>query len=394
MPSTPPTASILIGVFANIPGPRVRGKVTHPLVNVLVISFLGVLCGCQGWDDLQDFGQIKEGFLRTFLDFEAGPPSADTYRRVFERLKPSTLEPIFRALTRHLVTSLEGKALAIDGKTLRGSFNKATGQKALHQVHAWLAEEGLLFGQVATDAKSNEITAIPDLLKLLDIQGMDVTIDAMGCQKSICDEIVGNSANYILGLKDNQPTLLAETEALFEQILGGASKKKKGKDYFRYEETEKGHGRTEKRVVVATSQIETLSKREQWKGLKSVVRVESHRTIGELHTVEFRYYITNLPADDIDRIARRIRGHWRVENSLHWTLDVQMGEDQSRLHSDHGPENFGILRRLALMVLKQDKTIKRGIKAKQKCAGWDNDYLLSLLVSEIPEISLPFVRRP
>jgi predicted transposase YbfD/YdcC len=278
------------------------------------------------------------------------------------------------------VKVLEGKALAIDGKTMRHSFDKATGQSALHQVHAWIVQEGVLLGQVATDSQSNEITAIPQLLSLLDVRGTDVSIDAMGCQKDIAKQLVDQGANYVLGLKENHPTLYAEVDALFDHPL---LVQNTSQPVFEYQEENKGHGRQEKRIVRAISS-DGLSGQEGWKGLKTVVRVESHRTIDNRKTVEFRYYLSSIAANEVERISRRIRGHWTVENSLHWSLDVQMREDESRIRMGHGAENFGILRRLALIVLKHDKTIKRGLKAKQKIAGWNNDTLLRFMISEIP----------
>lgn len=371
----------LLGFFSDLEDPRVNRTKLHPLINIVMIATLGVICGCEGWDELHHFGEIKLTFLSTFLDMRNGVPSADTIRRLFEALEPKAFAGSFERLVQALASAHAGQSLpsnkqiAVDGKTLRGSVNAAIDRTALHLVHAWYVEKSVLLGQVATSEKSNEITAIPALLAMLDLRNATVTIDAMGCQKEIAAAIVDKQGDYVLSLKDNHPTLRAEVEALFEE-----DRRKRTPTADAICEMSKGHGRTETRWVRTLTAPTALFERAEWKGIKSLACVSSVRIVDGERSEERRLYISSLESNALE-IAAKIRNHWRVENELHWTLDVALREDDSRISAGNGSENFAMLRRVAVMLLKREKTIKMGIRAKQKAAGWSNDQLVRTLVA-------------
>ena len=364
--------------FADLPDPRVERTRLHNLLDILTIALLGIVCGAEGWDQMEEFGDGKLDWLRTFLPLANGIPCADTFRRVFGALDPKEFHACFQKWVQSLSQSLAGKVVAIDGKTLRGSYDTAAQQSPLHLVHAWAAQNQLLLGQLATEEKSNEITAIPMLLKLLDLKGAVVTIDAMGCQTKIAKAIVEQGADYVLALKGNQETLHQEVVDLF------SDKKADVKAPLPYAQTVDGdHGRIETRRTYVTSDIDWFVDQSEWSKLHCFVMVESEREIGDKKTLERRYYISSLSAN-AERFSGIIRSHWSVENQLHWSLDVALGEDQSRVRKDHGPENLSLVRKMALMLLKRETTKKRGIRTKQYRACLDNDYLLSVLAAGLP----------
>jgi len=362
--------------FASLQDPRVERRKLHQLMDVVIIALLAVIAGADGWEDLEDFGETRHDWLGTFLRLPNGIPSADTFRRVFEALDPGEFQRGFFGWMGELCESLRGKLLAIDGKTARGSFAKEAGQGPLHIVSAWVQENALVLAQLAVEDKSNEIVAIPKLLELLDLRGATVTIDAMGCQKKIAAAIVDKGADYVLALKDNQATMCEEVKEFFTHAEAGGWRDTP----HTFDETaDKGHGRLEMRRVWASSAIDWLDPRHEWKGLRSIVMVERTRSVGEQTSCERAYYITSHAAEAA-ALSARIRGHWSIENTLHWTLDVTFHEDQSRIRSKNGVQNFAALRKLALALLKRDASMpKLSIPRKRKRAARLDDYLLAVL---------------
>ncbi len=373
----------LVETMDAVPDPRRQCKnLRHRLVDVLIIGFSGVLCGCDDFVEIEEFGRSKEPLFRRFLELSNGIPSHDTFRRVFQAVCPL-------ALQRCLIEWLEGQRqtsaaaeagdqiVAIDGKTLRRTFDRGRGLGALHLVSAWATANGISLGQVAVDAKSNEITAIPQLLELLDLKDCVVTIDAAGCQKEIAAKIVAKDADYVLALKDNQPTLHGQVaESFLEQFEVDDPKGK----LRCHREVEKSHGRTETRETFVLPAPKKLTATGTWVGLASIVMVIRHcldHASGK-STDEVRYFISSVSAR-AKRLARAVRQHWGIENGLHWVLDVAFNEDRMRQRDRHGIENLALLNRLAVSLLRQDKTVKAGVKCKRKTAGWDDDYLLHLL---------------
>ena len=349
--------------------PRVERTREHLLEEILLIAIAAVLSGAESWNDMEDYGHAKREWLKSFLSLPSGIPSHDTFNRVFAALDPTELEKGFVAWVSSIARLTAGEVVAIDGKTLCGS--RQPGQKAVvHMVSAWASANNLVLGQRKVDDKSNEITAIPKLLEALELSGTVVTIDAMGCQKAIAEKIVDKKADYVLAVKDNQGHLLEEVKDSFRMLGADAVA----------EEIDCGHGRVERRscsVIADTSLVEQAA---QWPSLRGLVRIEAeryHKVSGKTER-EIRYYITSLKPDAA-RLNAAIRQHWGIENKLHWALDVSFGEDQSRKRAGYAAQNFSILNRIALNLLKQEKTSKRGIKGKRLKAGWDHDYLLKLL---------------
>jgi predicted transposase YbfD/YdcC len=361
--------------FAGLTDPRIDRTRLHDLLDIIAIAICAVVAGADSWDDIEDFGHAKIGWLKSFLPLTNGIPSHDTFRRVFERLDPDQFQRCFLGWIEALHEATERQVVAIDGKTLRRSFDRAGGKSALHTVHAWATANHLLLGQVAVDEKSNEITAIPKLLKMLEITGAIVTIDAMGCQKEIARTIRGRGADYVLALKANHERLFEQVVAFFD---GACARLMKGPDIRYHREWGEGHGRTECRRCWATSDLSWVEGREEWAGLKSVAMVEAERFVGDSLSVETRYYLSSLE-NDAGLLNGAARSHWGVENSLHWVLDVAFDEDRSRIKKENAPENFGLLRRLALCLLKKETTSKRSIKGKRLQAAWNDAYLLRVL---------------
>lgn len=361
--------------FSLIEDPRIdRGKF-HRLEDILIIAVCAMLCGAEHFVDFEDFGHAKEDFLRTFLQLPHGIPSHDTFRRVFALLDPQQFADCFRRWTEGLRQAVGAEVVAFDGKTLRRSHDRAHGKESIHMVSAWARENGLVLGQIKVEDKSNEITAIPELLRALKLAGCIVTIDAMGCQTKIASEIVAAQADYVLALKGNQSTLHEEVKGFLEDAQAGGFPEI-AHDFL--ETNERGHGRVETRRYWITEDIDWLTPHAQWEKLRTVGMVESIREIHGQVTVERRFYICSI-GPEAREFARAVRGHWAIENSLHWCLDVSFAEDQCRVRTGYAAENLALLRHIALNILKGETTKKRGIKGKQKVAGWNHSYLLTLL---------------
>ena len=358
--------------FAELQDPRVERNREHLLEEILWMTIAAVLSGAGGWNEIEHYCQTKRKWLRSFLRLPGGIPSHDTFNRVFSLLDPEQLEKGFTRWVSALAKLTDGEVVAIDGKTLRGT--REAGKKAIvHMVSAWANSNNLVLAQRKVDEKSNEITAIPRLLEVLELSGTVVTIDAMGCQKAIAAKIVEKKADYILAVKDNQGQMLEEVKDSF-RLLEAVSA---------HEEIDCGHGRVERRSCAVIADTSLVEKAVDWAGLRSLVRIEAeryHKVSGKTER-EIRYYITSL-RPDAARLNMAIRQHWCIENKLHWVLDVAFGEDHSRKRAGHAAQNFSLLNRIALNLLKQDKTCKLGIHGKRLQAGWDNDYL-KLLLREI-----------
>jgi predicted transposase YbfD/YdcC len=370
------TANSLLEHVGLIEDPRVTGRCNHLLVDIITIAITSILCGADDWNSIERFGRIKEEWFSKFLRLPDGIPSHDTFRRVFAQLDPSAFQECFIGWVRDVAGTIEG-VIAIDGKTLRRSHDRNRGKKAIHMVSAWAAENSLVLGQVKTDEKSNEITAIPELLKLLDINGCIVTIDAMGCQKAIAQQIVDQGGDYLLALKGNQSGLLEAVETVFEQA-DRAGYKDYSSDYD--ETSERSRNRLETRRHW-TIQCEGLFEHSNlWSALNIIGMVECERTVKGDTTIEYRYYIGSIE-NNARLFGKSIRDHWGIENKLHWRLDMGFREDESRIRKGHSAENFAVMRHFAINLLKQDKRMKLGVKNKRLSAGWDDDYRTNLLLS-------------
>ena len=353
--------------------PRVDRTKHHELVGIVVIAILAVICGSDGWDDIVDFAAVREVWLKSFLKFPAGVPSADTFRRVFVALDPQQFARCFASFVAELSGHVEGKLVCIDGKTMRRTFARERGQGPLHLVSAWVADNALTLGQVAVDAKSNEVTAIPELLALLEIRGATVTIDAAGCQRKIAAAIVDKGADYVLALKGNQPLLEQEVASYFEDTLGS------GVVLSHHQSVDKGHGRLETRRTWTSMDLGWMSERRRWKGLRTIVMVERERQVGEHSSTERAYNLSSreLAAEGAGAL---VRGDWGIENGLHWVLDMVFDEDRSRIRDRRAAQNFALLRKFALALLKNEPTeTKKNITRKRKRASWDHDYLFLVL---------------
>jgi predicted transposase YbfD/YdcC len=360
--------------FASLSDPR-RGKVTYPLINVVAIALCATIAGADDFVAIADWARQKRDWLGLFLDLSSGIPSHDRFNAIFRALKP---EPFERCLVSWITALHEvaaGQLVAIDGKTLRQSFDKATGKSPLHMVSAWATASKISLGQVAVAEKSNEITAIPELLKLLELQGALVTIDAMGCQTEIARKIVEKQADYVLAVKGNQPSL---HDGIMEFFLGHMEDDFARVKVSRHETKEEGHGRKEHRTYYVCDVPEELPDRGRWKGLKRIGLAISDTVRSGKPCDDVRCYILSK------RLSARsfgaaVRGHWGIENSLHWQLDMSFGEDRSRVRKDHADANMAAMRRLALGLLKNEASKKVGIKNKRLVAAWNTDYLRQVL---------------
>jgi len=365
----------LLRWFEDLPDPRPGHNVMHRLSDMVALAILAVLCGADSWMDVATFGRCREPWLRTFLPLPHGIPSHDTFGRVFGRIPPLSFEKCFMKWMAALAQS-PCRLIALDGKALRHSFDTADQKAAIHMISAWSQENQLVLGQLATQAKSNEITAIPELLELLDLQGAVVTADAMNCQKSIAEKIVDQGGDYLLQVKSNQPSLHQDLELLFAE---GMRTDCQGVRHESIEEVDGGHGRVERRRLWTTDDIAWYGDASQWKGLSRFICIESTRQVGDKRSVDRRYYISSLRQATPEFLLRTLRGHWGIENRLHWCLDVSFNEDDSRIRKGHAAENFSRLRRIALNLLRKDKTYNVGIKTKAKACSWDHQYLLNIL---------------
>ena len=362
--------------FKDLEDPRIyTDNKRHRLLDIVVIAMLAVLSGADGWADIFAWADARKTWLATFLALPNGIPSRDCIRRVISRLDADQFHACFVAWMGAVCEVTGGEIIAIDGKTLRRSFERRSGKAALHMVSAWAVKNHVLLGQEAVDQKSNEITAIPKLLEILDLTGAVVTIDAMGCQKEIARQIRDGGGDYVLALKGNQSQIHEGVKQSFEEHIED--------DFARvacrhYETNERGHGRTEERHYYQMKVPMTLPGREEWRDLKTIGLVVNLTETNGKPSDEVRYFLSSLPLG-VKRFAEAVRGHWQIENGLHWTLDVTFNEDQSRIGKDDGAENFGPLRRMALSLLKRYRGDKRSVRQRRLRAGWNREYLLKIL---------------
>lgn len=373
--------SSLLECLEQLPDPRIHRTQEHRLIDILVIGICTLLCGGEGFNDMEDFGKAKKDWLKTFLELPNGIPSHDTFNRVFAALNPTLFMDCFLQWTQGLRIATDKEIVAMDGKALRRALNK--GQPLPYIVSAWAVENGLVLGQVKVAEKSNEITAVPELLRALELAGCIVTLDAMGCQKKIAKEIIESDADYVLALKGNHETVHEEVKSYLDDAIAQmkvtpSAISPHSSPLTFHQTVEKDHGRIETRRYWQSQTLDWFADLSKWEGLRSVGVVESVRNINGQITTERRYYLSSLP-QDVFCFARAVRSHWGVENNVHWHMDVSFGEDQSRARTGFAAENLATLRRLALNMLKREKTKKRGIRGKQKNAGWDHTYLLRLL---------------
>jgi len=364
----------LISHFSPVTEPRSAKNMLYPLEEILLLCICAVVSGAEGWKDIATFGRIKVDWLRQFLPYINGIPSEDCIGWVMARLSPRAFQECFVTWTQSVAQITDGEVVAIDGKTLRRSHDRRKGRSAIHMVSAWANANRLSLGQVETEEKSNEITAIPKLLALLELKGCIVTIDAMGCQKAIAEKVVAKGADYVLAVKDNQPQLHEALCDYFETAQA-ADFEQVPLSYF--EETDAGHGRCEVRRHWLVKDLSTLPEPENWANLQSIGMVESERHEGNQISQERRYYITTL-ADDAKGFGNAVRAHWGVENQLHWTLDVIFREDESRIRRDHAPANFNTLRQFSLNLLKRSVP-SMSVRQKKYKAGWDDDFRAKIL---------------
>ncbi len=367
--------------FDSISDPRIERCKKHNLLDILLLAISAVMSGSEGWEDIENFGHIKLDWLRQYRPFEAGIPRHDTIARVICRLKADEIEQAFQAWISSLVETTGCDVIAVDGKTARRSFSTKDRKNALHTVSAWSCQHQLVLGQVAVDAKTNEITAIPELLNMLDIENSIITLDAMGCQKEIAKQIIGQKADYILALKGNHSGMQGELQAWWHKLQreGFTSE-----NYAEYTVTDSGHGRIETRTC---QQIlinpKWLDKKYQWVGLKSIIKVTSnvYEKSTEKETAETRWYISSLDLN-AEHSLYAVRNHWQVE-SMHWMLDMTFREDESRIRKGRGPLAFNVMRKIAMGLFKQDNTKSASIVAKKKMAALDDGYRSTLLESGI-----------
>jgi len=378
----------LLEHFQDLPDPRLDRTKDHDLIDILVIAICTLLCAGESFNDMEDFGHAKHDWFKTFLRLRNGIPSHDTFNRLFAALDPAAFLECFVRWTQSLRQAVAQEIVALDGKALRRALAEDQSLKVV--VSAWAESNNLVLGQLKVDDKSNEITALPQLLRALELAGCIVTADAMGCQKQIAKEIIEADADYVLALKGNHATVQEEVKSFLDATLAetqsprpvGAKLAAAAATLVKCETVEKDHGRIETRRYYQSAALEWFADRAQWAGLRTVGMVEAIREVGAERTVERRYYLSSLPLG-VETFARAVRGHWSVENKLHWVLDVQMREDHSRARTGYAAENLATLRRLALNLLKREKTNRRGIRGKQLNASWNHAYLLRLLGVEI-----------
>lgn len=375
------TATTLATHFADLDDPRVEGRSVHKLIDILVIGICTVICGGDDYPSMEAFGNAKEKWLRTFLELPEGIPSSDTFWRVFGAIDPEQFQTCFLTWMSSVCQVSDGEIIALDGKQLRRSFDSEDNKAAIHMVSAWATSNRLVLGQRKVDEKSNEIAAIPELLRRLDIAGCIITVDAMGCQTDIAEQIIDQEADYLFALKGNQGQLHEDVVLLFKD-LEESEYTAYDHDYAKTVDTD--HGRIEVRhgwTICDPQLIAHLRNADRFTNLQTVVRVRSERYIGpdyEEHSVEDRFFIGSATTQAAHAL-QAARTHWQIENGLHWVLDISFREDESRIRKRNGQQNFAVLRHIALNALKQEKTAKVGVKNKRLKAGWDNAYLLKVL---------------
>lgn len=373
----------IMELFEEIPDPRrPGGNIQHKLVDLLVIILLGVICGCETWIEIEDYAHAKYEWLKTILELPGGVPSNDTYRRLMTRMLPQRLEEAYRQWVLPYVGGCIGKHIAIDGKTICTASNyrlsnEETPEGKLHIISAWVREDGISLGQIKTDEKSNEITAIPKMLDTLDVKGAVVTIDAMGCQVDIAEKIIDREANYLLALKKNQLNLYESVEEYFKWARTEPIEKKQLKEYS-YEEHE--HGRHVYRTVEVCNDVSWIETVREWKRLSSIVCVTRKGEREGRQTEETAYYISSREWE-ADEVAKHIQGHWTIENNLHWSLDAAFNEDSSKIHLGYSAENLSVIRKIAQKLLKAETTFKGGsIRRKARRVALLNDYAEKVLM--------------
>jgi predicted transposase YbfD/YdcC len=374
MPASPLVELIAIH-FANVTDPRIERSKRHSLLNIFILALCATLGGADSWADVERFAKAKLNFFRGFLDLPNGIPSHDTFSRVFRIVDPNALLVAVQSWLSDFRAAVDREHVAIDGKTLRGSFDTAAGKSPLHLVSAWATEARVSLGQLAVADKSNEITAIPVLIELLDLKGCIVTIDAMGCQKDIAAAIRDAEADYVLTLKDNHPHLHDAVRDTFTDVL---LRESAYPDVRHTQTVDRGHGRKEIRDYYIMPIPADLCQKEEWQDLQSVGMVFRQCERDGRSVEEMCFYLSSLPPL-VKKFARVVRGHWGIENQLHWSLDVTFSEDACRVRKDRGPENLGIFRRLALSILKSDTTDDDWLRGKRNRAGWNENFLLQLL---------------
>lgn len=363
--------------FSKIKDERQESKISHKLIDIIIIAICAVICGADGWEDIEIFGKTKLKWLLSFLKLENGIPSADTFARVFSFIKPKEFEKCFLSWINSAVGTINKDIVSIDGKTLRRSYDKKSDKAAIHMVSAWSSLNECVLGQIKTQEKSNEITAIPELLKILNINGCIVTIDAMGTQKKIAKEIINGGGNYILPVKGNHPNLHEGITNFFDSM----ETEHKDKEILYTEEREENvHGRNEYRRYWLCADIDWITSKDEWMNINVVGMTESHRTENGKTTVKKKYYISSIQPE-INTFSKAVRKHWGIENSLHWCLDVAFREDECRIRKGYASENFAVVRHIAINMLKREKTSKRGIAGKRLTAALDDKYRMKVLKS-------------
>lgn len=374
-----PSTLALTEHFAALEDPRVERTKLHPLLSVVVIALCGVICGAETWNEIEEFGEAMADFFADTLELPNGIPSHDTFNRVFASLDPQQFQACFGSWMQAVAGVLPAQVVALDGKCVRRSAERGNGKEAIHMVSAWATANRLVLAQARVDAKSNEIIALPGLLSQLAITGCIVTIDAMGCQRQIAQQITDQGGDYVLSLKANQGSLLADVEDCFAQA---AKAKASGVGYDHSQTVDKGHGRLERRrawVISDEAMIDWLQDHHQWPGLGAIGRIKAQRRIGTQVEAESRYYLLSRPLG-AGEFAQVVRSHWGIENRVHWVLDMAFREDQSRIRRGYAAQNFAVLRHLALNLLQRHPTKRKlSIKARRLKAGWDRSYLLQLL---------------
>jgi predicted transposase YbfD/YdcC len=359
--------------FSKLDDPR-NPNVRHILSEIITIAICAIICGADAYTQFAEFGRSKEKWFRKFMQLPHGIPSHDTFGRVFSLLDPECFGETFRQWVIKAFPKTQDEIIAIDGKTLRRSHDHNNSKRPIHMVSAWASKCGIVLGQIKTDEKSNEITAIPALIKAIDIENAIVTTDAMGCQKKIASDIVQNNGDYVLALKENHPDLIADIKLFFSEQVHIENNPVLNC----FETIDGDHGRIETRRYYVCSTIDGLASTHMWDNLNSIAMVQRQRDMGDTVSHENAYYLSSIDKQP-EKVVNAIRNHWSIENSLHWQLDVSFDEDRSRIRKDHAPENLAVLRHIALNLLKQEKSLKAGIKTKRLKAAWDDQYRAKIL---------------